>query len=154
MLLEDPELKSALKVALNYLKLRDRLEGEVRKKLASKEFDQGTCHQIIEYLKDKKFLDDERYISSYIESKTSIRSYGPYRIKNDLLQKGASSQLIDKYLCEIDTEDLLENALKLLNKKYSPDEKYEKMARFLALKGYSAEVVGSAISHFRKSNES
>jgi regulatory protein len=144
----NPDFDRALLISLRYLQSRDRLQKEVENKLNEKDFSQEIIDQVINYLIQARFVNDERYVELFIESKSRIRGYGPHRLKQDLYRKGAPVELVDKYLSQMEPEDQLSKAIHLLQKKYTNGAPYEKAARYLYGKGYSSEVIKEAINQF------
>lgn len=155
-----------LNYALYLLSLQMRTAHEVRDKLLSKEMSEEMVEQIISYLSEHHFLDDVVYAQSYVRSRR--HKFGDYRIKADLKRKGVSAEDIQKGYAALADEEETEDApednnyiQRVLDKKIAAttidwdrlktDYKYkyslyQKLARFLASRGFSGDVIKNVIS--------
>ena len=99
-------------------------------------------------LEAEGLLSDIRYIESFITSRAN-RLYGPMRIRMELLQKKLDPENIEQMLAESDT-DWQYHARICLQKKFpqKPGNAQElaKQRRFLWQRGYSEEMIRSALS--------
>lgn len=93
---------SALNYALWLLGRRDRTIGEVKEKLLKKEYPQKEITETIEFLVEKKFLDDERFAKNYIRNQLSIKPLGKYQLKIKLKKKLVPEEIIESATSEID----------------------------------------------------
>ncbi len=130
--------------ALRFLRFRARTEKEVREKLKKSGFDEGVTQQIIEFLKEYGFVNDEQFARQMIESQR--QKYGKNRIIQELSRKGISEEFIQKGIAELDDEEEYEKALRLAQKKKEeirdadPRKAYGKVGRYLIQKGYDYEL--------------
>lgn len=139
--------------AMNLLQKRDYTEYKLREKLKEGLYSEEIIDDTVEYLKSYKYLDDERFADDYIRYHLKDKSRA--RLKQDLMQKGISGELIDKVLMsayEEETSDPeLEQCAKLLKKKhYDPEnmtyEEKQKIMAFLYRKGFTGDVIRRAMS--------
>ena len=141
--------------ALNFLSFRQRSEKEIYTALKRKGYEEIYIENAIDYCRNQKYLDDRAFAKAFIKDKVNINKLGEQRIKYELLRKGVSQNIIDDVLI-LDTEDQLETALKLAEKKlpsYRKDDKnavYRKLSGFLQRKGYSFEVVSQVMREVLK----
>lgn len=91
------EIKRAKDYAFRLLKFRPRAEGELILRLKKKKFSQEIINQIISYLKEKKFIDDEDFAKSWVESRIRI-PLGINRLKVELKAKGINQDIISRVL--------------------------------------------------------
>ena len=143
--------QSALKYALYLLEMRDRSEAEIRKKMTEKEYLAEEIDKTILWLKDKKFIDDERFVDNYLKLQAGIGKSGRYKIKFKLQNLGIDRELIEEKLAGIDPDIEFDQAHTLTEKwlarKEIPKEKkYEKVGRFLAGRGYSLDIVHKVLN--------
>lgn len=144
--------------ALKFLSYRPRSEKEVRENLQKKSFGRGlgpsetAIELIIKKLKEQKFIDDEEFAKWWVESRTRFKPRGLRLIKIELKQKGIDSEIIEKILSNKDIEILnINGAKRLVEKKIkrygglSKEEIYQKLARFLAGKGFDWETIKQVI---------
>ena len=131
-----------------YLSRRPHLNEELRRKLLIKGFDKIIIETALEYLNQKKYLDDNTFITLYIQEQINLKKSGPHIIKKKLLEKGAKSAVIDPILMDKYPEALqIANATQLFHNKIKSisdhDEKKvkEKLFRFLQQKGFTWPII-------------
>lgn len=142
--------------ALKIIERTYKTEKQIFDKLAQKEYDEKIINKTIDFLKEYKFIDDEKYTEAYIKDK--LKSQGKNRIKYALINRGISEALIKEKLSTLD-KDIEENtALKLAEKKYkvlikneSDTRKiYKKLGDYLVRNGYDLDVVQNILSSIVK----
>ena len=85
--------------AMRMLNHRFNSEGELRRKLALKEFAADVVGATIERLRGEKWLDDERFAASYVRTRVR-KGYGRLRIKRELSAAGIERETITRALSE------------------------------------------------------
>ncbi len=135
--------------ALSYLSRREHHRAELKSKLSrSKAYNEASVEAVLDRLEAEGLLSDMRYIESFITSRIN-RLYGPMRIKMELLQKKLDPDRVEQMLAESDT-DWQHNARICLQKKFpqKPGDAQElaKQRRFLWQRGYSEEMIRSALN--------
>ncbi len=93
-ILEETLYHKVLDKALYILKFADRSEEELRRKLIQAEFPAVLIDRAIIYVKEYGYLDDVRFASSFIRARMNKKSR--LMIKNELLQKGISGEVLEK----------------------------------------------------------
>ena len=123
--------------ALRYLVTAKKTEYEVRNKLKKSNFEESIIDDVISYLKDLDYINDNDYIDAYIRQCMRLQNYSIYEIKNKLLQKGIKKDIIDKKL-EVLRQSNYEQELvnKLLNSKLKNMEEI-KQKQYLYRRGFS-----------------
>ena len=123
--------------ALRYLVTAKKTEYEVRNKLKKSNFEESIIDNVISYLKDLDYINDNDYIDAYIRQCMRLQNYSIYEIKNKLLQKGIKKDIIDKKL-EVLRQSNYEQELvnKLLNSKLKNMEEI-KQKQYLYRRGFS-----------------
>ncbi len=136
------------KRAMYLLQKQDRSEKNLRDKLAEGFYPPEAIDAAIAYVDSFGYIDERRMAGSYIRFYQDSRSR--QRIRQDLINKGISGDVIDECLEEEYTSD--ESALidALLQKKgYDPDTaSYQdrcKLYRFLAGRGFSSDSINKAL---------
>lgn len=146
--------KTPLEYALYLVQIRDRTESEIRKKMTEKSVDKTEMEKTIQWLKDKKFIDDERFVQNYIRNKKDDLRSGRRKVEQKLYHLGVSRDLIEAYLSSIDPESEYEKAkeigIKWIQKNSQKEKKYEKLGRFLAGRGYDLDVVKQVLAGILK----
>ena len=100
---------------------------------------------LIKRLQKDGFLDQTRFVNSYITGKVSIKKWGVNKIRAGLVQKRIDPVIIARGIKEIDADLYQENLQALFEKKiialtdYKTDyQQKSKVIRFLSGKGYSS----------------
>ena len=103
---------------------------------------------LIKRLQKDGFLDQKRFVNSYITGKVSIKKWGVNKIRAGLIQKRIEPVIIARGIMEIDAGLYQENLQALFEKKilalkdYKTDYQQKlKVIRFLSGKGYSSEEI-------------
>jgi|SRR5690554_1406429 len=140
------ELQSAKSKAYQYLSFRQRSQKELEDHLLKKEFSQTTVDCVINMLRDAGYINDLDFAKAYVRDKTTFKNFGPYRIKNELSQKGISKDLIEQALQQEYQEELQE-LVDLVKSKYSSilhdrsEKKFRRIGGFLQRKGHSYDTI-------------
>lgn len=108
---------SAYDIAIKYLSNRLRSIKEVREHLKKKEIDKEVIDEIINKLKDQKYLDDRVYAKAFINDQINFSNSGPYKIRRELESNGVYSSIIDECM-DVYTNDLEREKLGKLVPKY------------------------------------
>ena len=136
------------KRALHLLEKQDRSEKNLRDKLKEGGYSQEIVDIAIDYINEYGYLDDARMAASHIRFYQDSRS--KLRLKQDLIGKGISAEVIDRVMDEeytSDESDLIEKLL--LKKNYDKEnatyEERAKMYRFLAGRGFSSDSINRVL---------
>lgn len=158
--------EKGLEYALYLLAGQMKTEKQMRDKLKGKDYEDEVIEKIIHQLLEVKYLDDVNYAQCYIRA--NRHKYGSYRLKMSLKQKGVRQTDIDlAFLNEADeavddSEAVTENEIVeiILEKKIASttidwarmksdfqykNATYQKLARFLASRGFSADVIKTVL---------
>ena len=126
------ELRRAKLRALHLLTAMDHTEAKLKEKL-DKSYCPEVVAQAIAYVKSYGYLDDERYVRVYIESKSRTKSRK--QIEQELLfKKGVSKELVQKGFELAEVPDVTETIERYLRKKRIDPENcdYEQKQKFFA----------------------
>ncbi len=136
------------KRALHLLEKQDRSEKNLRDKLKEGGYSEEVIDIAIDYINEYGYLDDARMAASHIRFYQDSRS--KQRIKQDLLGKGISLDVIETVMEEEYTKDeteLIESLL--IKKKYDKEtatyEDKAKIYRFLAGRGFSSDSINRVL---------
>ena len=131
---------------LKYILYKKRTEYEIRIKF-SNEINENMLEDIIDYLKEAKYIDDKELIRKTINNFISLKNLSIKEIKYKLLSKGLNKSDIEDYIYE-NIEELEEyetkSAQNILNKKITL-MKEEEIKQYLLKKGYKEENIEKAI---------
>lgn len=134
-----------------YCAYQDRAESEVRQKLRTLEATPAEIEKIIVDLKKEKYLDEERFVESFVRGKVNAKKWGKEKIKAHLMAKGICTSLIEQYLTNVDQEkyqqNLQDNISKWLKTNQLSTETSPKLYRHLLSKGYTYPDIKNALSN-------
>lgn len=137
-------LKRAKKRAMYLLQKMDRTERQLRKKLSENEYPEDIIDGAVAYVKAYHYIDDARYAENYVRCYQDRKSRGQLRM--NLLQKGVSSELIDRAMeeaLETAPEDLICQWLQKKHFKADSADEAEKrrVYQFLLRKGFRSDEI-------------
>ena len=131
---------------LKYVIYKKRTEQEIRQKF-TKEFDENILDDIIEDLKENKYIDDFKYIERAVSEFVNLKSLSLKEVRYKLFSKGIKNNLIDEYfsdnIAELDEYEK-KSAYKIVCKKRNIMED-EDIKIYLLKKGYKEESIKYAL---------
>ena len=136
------EIRRAKLRALHLLTAMDRTEADLREKLSASYCDE-TVETAVAYVKSFGYIDDERFVRNYIESKSRTKSRK--QIEQELIfKKGVSKEAVEKGFQDAQMADVSEVIRKYMEKKRINPEScdYEQKNKFYAYmlrKGFQIE---------------
>ena len=133
---------------LRYILYKKRSEYEVRKKF-DKVIEPELLEDIIEYLKEAKYINDKEYIERAINNFIILKNLSQREIQYKLIAKGLKKTDIEDYMYE--NKEMLEeyeikSAENIIYKKSASMEDDE-IRRFLLKKGYKTENINKAFDN-------
>ncbi|HQC70239.1 MAG TPA: RecX family transcriptional regulator [Sedimentibacter sp.] len=150
ILLSEEEI-SVYNYGISVLSRYFKSEYELRLKMKNKGFNPQLIDNAISILKERKYLDDERYCEMFINDKINISKHGVRKIKEALYYKGIDKEIIEEKIKSISAESEEERALllgekKLLNIKENDNrKKMSKLSNYLLGKGFEYETVNKTL---------
>jgi regulatory protein len=151
-------IEKAKSHALKYLAYRPRSIQEVKDYLESKKYDKQIITEVIKYLIDLSYLDDDKFCQAWIESRCRFKPKGQKGLRYELRNKGIDNSLIEKSLAEnFPPETELEIAKNLITRKFlakNRSSSQEKVMAFLYRRGFSKDIIHKALHHWETSNSS
>ena len=135
---------------LKYILYKKRSEYEIRNKF-SKSIEENLLDDIIEYLKEAKYIDDGQYIEKTINNFMILKNLSIKEIQYKLISKGLNKNLIEDYIYN-ENEELnnyeIKSAKNVIYKKSNTME-LEDIKVYLIKKGYKIENINSAIEQYK-----
>ena len=133
---------------LRYILYKKRSEYEVRKKF-DKVIEPELLEEIIEYLKEAKYINDKEYIERAINNFIILKNLSQREIQYKLIAKGLKKTDIEDYMYE--NKEMLEeyeikSAENIIYKKSASMEDDE-IRQFLLKKGYKTENINKAFDN-------
>jgi regulatory protein len=135
---------SARNIAMDLLARRDHSRKQLREKLRKRGFDSAEIEAALDGLQRDRLLDEQRFADSYMYQRVN-KGFGPLRIRQELRERGVSSEVITALL-EVYSNEWHESMRQQRAKKFGaelPEDQRERMkqARFLQNRGFSPESV-------------
>lgn len=131
---------------LKYILYKKRTEQEIRKKF-SNSIDENILEDIIAYLKEAQYINDNDYIEKTIHNFTVLKNLSIKELQHKLLAKGLNRNDIEDYIYE-NREELeefeIKSAQNILGKKLMSMEPQE-IKQYLVKKGYKMENIKKAM---------
>ena len=131
---------------LKYVLYKKRSENEIRRKF-EKEMGSDLLEDIIDYLKEARYIDDKEYIRKTINNFIALKNLSIREIEYKLQNKGIKKDDIEEYMSK-NIEDLVEYEIKsaknIIAKKSTLLE-IDEIKQYLLKKGYKKENIEIAM---------
>ncbi|MBB78236.1 MAG: RecX family transcriptional regulator [Crocinitomicaceae bacterium] len=131
---------------------QERCSFELQQKMIKWGVNEANQMILLDHLISNNYLDEERFVQTFISGKINIKRWGRIKIRKQLKQKFISEDLISKNIESIDIKVYKENLINLANKKefLLKDEidsytKKIKIYRFLYSKGYEMDLIKDCV---------
>ena len=140
-----------LNKAATYASKCEHCESEVREKLLAWGGTNEESDEIIAYLIEERYIDNQRYAKSYAKDKFRFNHWGKYKISMMLRSKNIGNEEIEVALGEIDEEEYVERLEQILRDKlrsikYSSEyEKKGKLFKFAQSRGFESSAISKVI---------
>ena len=138
------------------LKFRLRSEQELIQRLEMKKFDQAVIKRVVEFLKDRDFIDDQLFTRNWVKSRVA-KPLGLSRIKRELLLKGIQKEIVEEEIESIKKsyfeEEAIVNIVKVRLRKLGsiePQKARKRIYAYLLRRGFSPELVIETINQLCK----
>ena len=127
---------------MKYIVFKKRTEQEVRTKFAGT-IEENMLEDIIEYLKEAKYLDDKEYIEKAINNFKILKNLSLKEVKYKLLAKGLNKNDIEDYFYEHKEElnEYEQNSARNISYKKQRDMEMDEIKQYLLKKGYSMDNI-------------
>jgi len=129
------------------LKFRLRSENELYSRLKRKKFDVAVIRKTLDFLKEKRFIDDAAFIRAWVGSRIK-KGFGLRRITQELALKGIDKRLIESAAGEIkESYPQAKMALEVASKRMEkikglePQKMKSRIYGYLLRRGFSPDVV-------------
>ena len=123
-----------------YITYKKRTEQEVRNKFRG-QIDEEMLEEIIDYLKEAKYLDDYDFIERQVREYMNLKTMSITEMKFKLASKGLDRKLIEKYI-ENNYEELKEYEQRCVEKikaKKAGTMENQELQQYLYRKGYKCD---------------
>lgn len=148
-------LSQIKKKLADYCVYQDRSHYEVEQKLKElRTLNEDERGEILIWLIQNNFLNEERFSKSYARGKFYQKKWGKIKIKQGLKQKRIPINLIDKGIEEIIEEDYKSTLMELTEKKWNVLResdiflKKKKIYNYLLQKGYENYLINEILKNY------
>jgi regulatory protein len=130
-----------------YCAYQERCVKDVRDKLKTFDIPEEEKTKILDYLLDNRFVNDERFVKSFVRGKINQNGWGVNKIRFHLIQKGIDKDIIDEVLGQTDNEVYRQRLIDILKTKSktikvnSDFEKKRKLAAYAMQKGFEGNLI-------------
>lgn len=130
-----------------YCAYQERCVKDVVEKLKTFDIPQKEREEILRYLIDNRFVNDERFAKSFVRGKINQSGWGLNKIRYHLKQKGIDNEIIKEALQGTDEDVYRQRLIDILNTKAktvkaeNDFEKKRKLAAYAIQRGFESSLV-------------
>ena len=130
----------------SYCLYQDRCVMEVKNKLYSFKVSSQLVENIVEYLIDNDYLNEERYTKMFIQGKLRIKKWGRIKLKYELRSKGIDIKTINEDINQINEEDYMNyfnefSTSKIKFLKGTKDQKKRSFINYFTYRGWENNLI-------------
>jgi len=143
--------REAISKAHRYCSVQERCIIETKKKLKQWGVKEVHTDDIIEQLIKDNFLNEERFVNTFVSSKFNLNKWGKIKIRYELVLKKIPESMIQSGLDKIDEQEYHSVMKKIILKKKAEIKETDiykakkKVGTFAISKGYEPELVWDII---------
>ena len=143
----------ALKFAMKLISLRKRSAFEIKERLRKKKFEEDVIEEVLQELKNYKYLNDEEFAEAYINDRINFNPRGRFLIKKELNERRIAENIIERKMEELLSEEkevesakkMAEKKLRTINNKTDKIKVDQKIRSYLQSKGYSFDIINLVV---------
>ena len=149
----DEERIKAKRRAMYILAQRDHSKKELYDKLINN-YPEALCRLVVDLMCEHGLIDEEKYSEKLYRAYIN-KGWGKSKIRFELRRKGLPDSLISQQEEEYDTEDFIDEIIRLVNKKYadkldfSDYKSVQRVTAALARRGFGYEDIKLALSRIK-----
>lgn len=125
--------------AARYCALVEHCEAEVRTKLYQWSCPEAWHDEIIDYLYEQNYLNDERYCAAFVHDQVAYQGWGQMKIRAALTARHLSSASIDRAMRNIDFTEYDRHLTRLIEQKKGTER--DKLIRYLLQRGFTMDEI-------------
>lgn len=139
---EDIEFKTVLQKAAASLARCEQYRAGLERKLIQKQFSVKTIKQVLDYLEEKNYLDDNRYASFWVRNHCTFKFHGKIRLLKELISKGIQKSVAESAINEyFITHSEEEFCFKAYDKAVAQGKNGEKLLKTLLDCGFPYKMI-------------
>ncbi len=128
----------------------EQCSGDIRRKLLNAGLSAADTEEIIQELKERKFIDDRRFAAAYARDKVVFSAWGRRKIRLNLMARRIGSDLIDYALDSVDAKDYAVAILRAARAKarsldIEDFNDRQKLMRHLLSRGFETDIASKAV---------
>ena len=139
----------------------EQCEFDINRKMLNWGLNSSQRQELLEYLKENKYLDESRFARSFTNDKARFSAWGPYKIRLELRRRRINNNLITEAISNVEQEIWKEGLLKNLNSKAKnldltgeeAKENMHKLYQALIRKGFPSQASSKAVALIKKRQE-
>ncbi len=141
-----------------YCKYQERSHKEVKEKLYSMGLYKSDVEELMSWLIENDFLNEERFAEALVRGKFRMKHWGKVKIRQALQQRDVSNYNIKKSLSTINNDDYLQTLHKIAKTKWSSLKetnvfiKRKKVTQYLLQKGYEYNAISPLLKNLEEEN--
>jgi regulatory protein len=153
---EEKYFKHVVAKLENFCAYQERCLQEVMTKLKNFEISTADKNKVVAHLKANRFLDEARFLGSYIRDKFRFKRWGRIRLRQELRQRNINADDIENALEEeISHEAYMQQLAELIaikNRSVREEDMYkrkQKLAKFALSRGFEMNLIWEALRLFK-----
>lgn len=139
----------------------EQCESDLTRKLITWGISPAERNEVMDYLKENRYVDDARFAKSFANDKARFSSWGPNKIRGELIKRRIKAASITAALESIDQQIWKEGLLKCAaakskNLDLTGEEGFEnrqKLFRYLVYRGFPSSASSKAVNFMKKRQE-
>lgn len=150
-IIRESETASAFDQAVSLISLSAKTKKEILDKLIAKGFGESSAQEAVQKLEDYGYINDLEYARLFVKS---YENKSKREIKNKLMQKGISADIVESVLS--DEDDALEEekarifAQKYMKNKEISEKNIKNLYAGIVRRGFSFDVASKIVSEMKK----
>lgn len=151
-LLKENQIYEVYEISLKYLNIRLRSRKELYEYLIKKGYEKSIIDTVLDMLLKQGYINDSIYAKSFVNDKILMSSYGPNKIKGELLRYGISQKIVEEVITSFNEELEKERIDKLINKQIKANHNKgaillkKKIQSYLINLGYSSSLINQSLN--------
>ena len=155
----DKKYQELLQKAKSYCAREEKCTMQVKQKLRFWGATPSQAEDILQYLKDENYINEQRFAREFALGKFRINKWGKVKIAIELMRFHIPEEAIRNGLNAIEMEDYLAVLKKIIHQRFSslnetnPEIAKKKLATFAMGKGFESELVWEAVERREERGE-
>ena len=131
----------------------EHCEYEMMEKMRKWEVEESDCERIMAYLRQAKFVDDERYARAFVSDKVRYNKWGRRKVEQGLWAKHISEDIRQRVLNEVDDSQyklVLTDLLKSKRRSIKAADGYEmnrKLIKYALSRGFDYSIIKQCLDY-------